>query len=485
MVALFIENYWYVLLLVNYIIVVSAVISILLKNSNPNRTLTYVIVLVFFPFLGIVVYYLFGQDYRKNKIFNKKHILNKSVVKSIQKELKVNSKDIEDFCDVLGEQKAVAKFLNSNPVFPLTLNNNLEILKNGKAKFDALIADLKNAENHIHLEYYIIKDDVIGEEILNILCLKAENGIEVRLIYDDVGSSISKKMKNRLSQSGVLHHPFMPVFFPRFTGKMNYRNHRKIAIIDGKIGYVGGINISDNYRNSENSEVFLRDTHLRMEGEAVNSLQIHFLTTWDFVSDEDMKVYQDFFPENMVKEPLVALQIAASGPDSDRPNIMEAIFTAIVTSKKYVYIATPYFVPNEQIMTAMEIAAKSGIDVRLMVPLKSDSWVVMKASDSYLETLLRAGVKVYKYEKGFLHAKTIVVDDTFASTGTTNMDYRSFNINFEINVMVYNPDKAAHFKSDFLTDLKHCREMDYTTHQNRSKSTRLLESFCRLWSTLI
>ncbi|WP_341215062.1 cardiolipin synthase [uncultured Wocania sp.] len=479
------ENIWYLLVIVNYILAISAVFTIFLKRINPTKTLSYIIVLVFFPFLGLLVYYLFGQEYRKNKIFSKKHILNKSVVKSINKELEFNKAQIKKVDNYLEEKVKLVKLLHTSDEEPLTLKNKIKILKDGDEKFKHLLKDLKKAEHHIHLEYYIVKDDNIGTEVLNVLCDKAKEGLKVRLIYDDVGSKISTRMKRKLSDSGVKHHPFMPVLFSKFTGKMNYRDHRKIAVIDGKIGYVGGINISDEYLNKNKTKGFWRDTHMCIEGEAVKSLQIHFLSTWDFVSDEKLAVYKTFFPEVEMDKDDVALQIAASGPDTDWANIMEVIFTAIVTANDYIYITTPYFVPNEQIITALQIAAKSGVDVRLIVPEKSDSWIVKHASNSFLDALLKAGVKVYKYNKGFVHAKTMVVDDLFSTVGTSNMDYRSFNINFEVNTLIYDVEQSKILKKHFLEDLKNSNEVNYNTYLNRSSFDKLKESYCRLWSPLI
>lgn len=479
------ENIWYLLFIVNYILAISAVITIFFKRINPAKTLSYIIVLVFFPFLGVLVYYLFGQEYRKNKIFNRKHILNKSVVKSIHKELEFNKEEIKKVDNYLNDKVKLVKLLHASDDEPLTLKNSIKILKNGDIKFKHLLEDLKKAEQHIHLEYYIVRDDDIGAELLNVLCDKAEAGIKVRLTYDDVGSKISSQMKRKLSNSGVKHYPFMPVLFSKFTGKMNYRNHRKIAIIDGEIGYVGGINIADEYLNENKTKPYWRDTHLRIEGEAVKSLQIHFLSTWDFVSDEKLAIYKTFFPDAKIEKANVALQIAASGPDTDWANIMEVIFTAIATAQDYIYITTPYFVPNEQILTALQIAAKSGIDVRLIIPKKSDSWIVKYASNSYLGALLKAGVKVYKYKKGFVHAKTMVVDDIFSTVGTSNMDYRSFNINFEINTLIYDKAQSKIIKNHFLEDLNDSEAVNYNTYLNRSNYEKLKESYARLWSPLI
>ncbi|MCB4798755.1 cardiolipin synthase [Neotamlana laminarinivorans] len=479
------NNIWLFLIILNYVIAVSAVITVILKNLNPTKTLSYIVVLVFFPFLGPLVYYLFGQEYRKNKIFNRKYVLNKAVIKAVKKEQAFSKQQLQKVNNYLDEKVKLVKLLHSNQNEPLTLRNNIDILKNGDDKFKKLFADIKQAKHHINIEYYIIKDDVIGSKLLNLLCEKAKEGVIVRMSYDDVGSKISNKMKSKLTHCGIKHHAFMPVLLPKFTGKMNYRNHRKIAIIDGEIGYVGGINIGDEYVNA-NNKTFWRDTHLRIQGEAVRSLQIHFLSTWHFVSNERIDDFKLFFPDlEETNKNDVGLQIAASGPDTDWANIMELTLTAIITASDYVYITTPYFVPNDEMIKALQIASKSGVDVRLLIPEKSDSWVVKHASNSYLEGLFKAGIKVYKYQKGFIHAKTMVVDDVFAMVGTSNMDYRSFNINFEINSVIYDKVKAKELKSHFQQDLEDSKVVNPEVYIKRSKFDKLKESYCRLWSPLI
>lgn len=478
------DNYWSILIILNYVIAISAAVTVILKNINPTKTLSYIIVLVFFPFFGLLVYYLFGQEYRKNKIFSRKHILNQSTIKTINEELELDGREIRKVDDYLDNKVKLVQLLYSDKNSPLTLCNEIDILKNGKEKFDYLIKDLEDAKHHIHLEYYIIKDGRIGTQVLDVLCKKAKEGLKVRLTYDDVGSKLSSKMKQNLDESGVVHFPFMPVLFSKFTGKMNYRNHRKIAVIDGKTAYVGGINIADEYVNFEDNELYWRDTHLRIVGEAVKSLQINFFTTWDFVSNSKIKIDTSYFPETTCKNN-VAVQIASSGPDTDWPYIMEAMFTAINTAEDYIYITTPYFVPNDQMITALQVAAKSGVDVKLIIPKESDSWVVKHATNSYLERLLDANIKVYRYTKGFIHAKTMVVDDVFSTVGTSNMDYRSFNINFEVNAFIYDVENSKILKAHFLEDLEHSEVIEPDRWVNRPKIEKAKESYCRLWSPLI
>ncbi|MCB0375867.1 MAG: cardiolipin synthase, partial [Sinomicrobium sp.] len=322
-----------------------------------------------------------------------------------------------------------------------------------------------------------------GMQLVALLCEKALQGVAVRLSYDYVGSSLSKSTRRMLRESGVECYPFMPVYFPRFTCKLNYRNHRKIAVIDGKTGYVGGINIAERYINKDN-ELFWRDTHLRIEGEAVGSLQLHFMLNWDFLTDYDVIIEDHFFPETTVTD-TVAVQIAAAGPDTDWANIMEAVFTAINTAENYICITTPYFIPNNEIVTALTAAAKSGIDIKLIIPDISDSWAAKYATFSFVAVLLKAGVKVYRYKKGFIHAKVMIVDDIFTTIGTSNMDYRSFDINFEINALIYDREVAAVTLRSFKEDLKHSERILSEAWEQRKFTQKLKESFCRLWAPLL
>ena len=479
------DNIWALLIVANYLLVILTAFTVLTKNINPTKTISYIIVLVFFPFFGLIVYYLFGQEYRKNKIFNRKHLLNQKMIGDVSERLKPDKQEIKELKDDLLDDKIrLVKLLHSSQDAPLTINNEVSIIKNGENKFKVLLTDLKGARTHIHMEYYILRDDKIGTQVIDILCEKAKEGVKVRVSIDDVGSSISRKNKNRMTQSGVEWYSFMPVFFPGFTGKMNYRNHRKIVIIDGKIGYIGGINVSDTYVNYDDSDAYWRDTHLRIIGDAVKSLQIHFLMTWEFVSNNKIQLEESFFPKDACEE-CVAVQIAASGPDTDWANIMEVIFTAIVTAEKYVYLTTPYFIPNDQIITALQVASKSGVDVRLLIPKDSDSWTAKHATNSYIECLLDANVKIYRYCKGFIHAKTIVIDDVFCTVGTTNMDYRSFNINFEINAIIYNKNKSLELKSHFFEDLQDSEIIDKERWLNRPKIEKFKESYSRLWAPLL
>lgn len=478
------DHLWQFLLGLNYVLALVAAVTILLKNINPTKTLSYLIALLAFPFVGLIVYFFFGQDYRKFKIFKKKNVLNQKNIKDWAQQLVLNKKEAYDIGNhLLNGNTKIIKLIDSEKRSPLTLNNKVKILINGKEKFKSLFADINKATSSIHLEYYIIRDDEIGTEVINLLCKKAEEGVLVKINYDSVGSSFSNKSMACLKNSGVEMFPFMPVYFPKFASKANYRNHRKMVIIDGKIGYVGGINIGDEYINKEGQR-YWRDTHIRIEGQAVGMLQFYFSLDWDFVSENDIKIDKSWFPETEVSNK-TPIQIAASGPDTEWTNIMEAMFTAINSASRYVYITTPYFIPNDEISLALSTASKSGVDVRLIIPKSCDSWAAKYATYSYLEKLLRAGVKIYLYEKGNIHAKTMIVDDVFTTIGTSNMDYRSFHINFEVNALIYDEDITKQMLEIYIDDLQYSEQVDAERWLNRGLIQRLKESFCRLWAPLL
>lgn len=480
------EHLWQILLGINYLLVIFFSIVIVLKNSHPVRTLSYLFALAALPFLGLLVYYFFGQDYRKNKIFERKSILDSAKLKEWRESFEFTRKENKEFEEEFGEGVfKIYKLLQNNDKAVVTFQNKADILINGEHKFKLLLNDLKAAESHIHMEYFIIVDDELGKPILDILCEKAKAGVNVRLIYDDVGSSITSKLKQRLTDSGVEHHAFMPVIFTRFTSKFNYRDHRKIVVIDGKVGYVGGINIRKKYDNTYDNPFFWRDTHLRLEGDAVGSLQSSFLLNWDFVSNSKIDI------KKVIRNPLkeskntTAVQIVASGPDTDWASIMEALFSAINSATDYIYITSPYLIPNAEILAALTTASRSGVEIKVIIPKESDSWAAKYATDSYIEEFMDSGIEVYRYTRGFVHAKTIVIDDNLCSIGTANLDYRSFSINFEINAMIYDTKVSSQMKKIFLDDLKDSEIVDMERWKNRPLSKKLKESFSRLWAPLL
>lgn len=373
---------------------------------------------------------------------------------------------------------------------PLTSGNEVKILRNGEEKFPEVIKALKSAKEHIHLEYYIYNDDEIGNEIGDILLQKAKEGVTVRVIYDDFGSGRGcKRLMKKLSEGGVEAHPFLKIYFIAFANRINYRNHRKIILVDGKIGFVGGINISDNYINQGDSpeNLYWRDTHLKIVGPGVFYLQFLFLCDWNFCAKQSLEPTNEFFPapETQESNENKVVQIASSGPDSPTPTILFSILQAINLAQKEILITSPYFIPDESLLNALIIASHSGIKIKLLVPRKSDSKIVKLASRSYYAQLLNAGVEIYLYKKGFVHAKTMVVDSFLAIVGTANMDIRSFDLNFEVNAVVYDHETAEELRNDFENDLLDSELLEKERWLRRGKPIELLESTMRLISPLL
>lgn len=466
-----------------YALVIFAVIKILLENKNPLKTHSYLLLLVLVPIIGLIIYIFFGQDHRTNKFFSRKKAIDSTIIESIvnnQLHLAYQHELVKDK-QVMTKANIINLLLRNEGSF-LTRNNDVSLLINGEQKFEALFKDIENARHHIHLEYYIFEEDEIGLQLADLLIKKAEEGVFVKFIYDDVGSKFSSQLKKRLIKAGIQCMPIMPVFFPKLS-KANYRDHRKIVVIDGTIGYVGGINIADRYINKD-GQSYWRDTHLRIIGNASQALQIEFILNWYYASKQKIEINNDIFPKiEAVGQQCV--QIAASGPDTDWSSIMQAFFMAIGTATKRVWITTPYFIPNEPVLTVIKTAALSGIDVQIIFPFTADSKIVQAASMSYMKEVLEAGVKVHLYTRGFIHAKTLLVDNVFCSVGTANMDYRSFDQNYEINAMVYGEKLVKELDTQFKIDLEQCVPLTLSRWDKGSLRKRLVQSVARLLAPLL
>ncbi|MGY5849715.1 cardiolipin synthase [Salegentibacter sp. F14] len=482
------DHIWWFILGLNYLIVIITAGYEIMHNREPVKTISLLFALVVLPGLGLIIYYFFAQEYRKNKIFNRKKVYDHQMIKRWEDQLILEDRDLEHLEKFFVDDKIkLVRLLQNNQTKPFTFGNKVDILVNGLKKFERLFTDLKAAKSHIHLEYYIFKSDRIGTKLIDILCDKAKEGVEIRISYDYVGSSLSASALKRMKACGIEVFPFMPVWFPNLTRKLNYRDHRKIVIIDGRIGYIGGINISDeyvNYKDQEHTKMYWRDTHLRIEGHGVKSMQAQFLLNFNFITKKELDIKEDYFP-HLEPAGKSAIQIAASGPDTDWQNIMEAIFTGINTAEEYVYITTPYFIPNNQILTALCTASRIGIEIKIIIPETGDSVVTRHATNSYIEKLLESGVKVYHYGKGMVHAKTMVVDGVVSTVGTSNLDNRSFDINFEINAFIYDKYIAREMLDIFNEDLRECQELNLEEWRNRPYSEKIKESLSRLWAPLL
>jgi cardiolipin synthase len=483
---LFFDNthqwYWVVPFILAY---VGVILTILLDNKNPTKSIAYIMLLALVPVLGLVVYYFFGRDYRKQRIFNLKGAVDSPVIETFWSDHRIEFERRFEITEKrFGDLIAPARLIFNQHQGILTEGNSVKLLVNGEAKFPEVLKELENAKHHIHMEYYIFSYDDIGKKIVDVLIRKAKAGVEVRIIIDDFGSPKNKRMVKRLRKAKVKVHRFMPVAFP-FLAQANFRNHRKIIVIDGRVGFEGGINIDDRYVNSGKHELYWRDTHLKFEGPLVNLLQLQFLLSWHFTAKQRFPFECPYFGNEFNNVGEATATLVASGPDSPRPYCMEAILAAINQAKVRIWIVTPYFIPTDQIITALQIAASNGVDVRMILPGKSDSHIVKHASLSYIRPLLHSGIKIFFYEKGFAHAKTMTFDSKVSIIGTANMDTRSFYINFEIVAIIYDEKLCTEVDKSFINDLKHCKEVTFKEWSKRSIFNRLLDSICRLLTPLL
>lgn len=475
------------LLVVLYLFTVLIVaFNVVLENRNPVRTLAWVSVLLLLPFLGIVFYLYFGINYRKSKMFSMKGLGDMKWLQYMSEDQKQRLKKAEFLRkEDLKEVRKLMTLLLNNSKALLTRYNKVDILNNGDETFPAIFSALAKAKRFIHLEYYIIETGELADRLKEMLIEKARKGVEIRIIYDDVGCwSLSKGYIREMRAAGIQIYPFLPVRFHRIADKANYRNHRKIIVIDGDTAFVGGLNFADRYMNGIPEIGMWRDTHLRVKGEAVTSLQIVFLIDWYFVRQELLLNKEDYMPYKKA-DGNVIVQTVASGPDSDWASIQQAYFTMINMARKYVFISTPYFMPGETTLNCIKAAAMGGIDVRILLPHKSDSRLTHWCSRSYVEELLEAGVKVYWYQKGINHSKVMVVDGIVASAGTANMDMRSFDENFEVNLILYDRNAAKNLAAAFVEDMKDSVEESLHRWKFRPKRQKVRESVARLFAPLL
>lgn len=458
---------------------------IVLENRSPIKTISWVLVLILLPFAGIIIYLFFGQEYRKKKMFSRKglHDLEK-LRKLTQSQLDQLPKNYLTLSGPVYEKRRLMNLLLANSNALVSDDNRIRILKNGEQAFPAMFQAIEEARHHIHLEFYIVDDDIIGNQLREMLIRKAMSGVEVRFIYDDVGSwKLSKKYIRSLREAGVKIDCFIKVRFPLLTSKVNYRNHRKIIVVDGKVAFIGGLNIADRYLNGSRLLGSWRDTHLMLTGGAATSMQIIFMADWYFVSKEILQGEKYFHRLKHGRGKIV--QVVASGPDSDWESLSQAYFTAIASAHEKVYIATPYLIPNTEIGSAIKSAALAGVDVRILLPDKSDAIIPKWGTHSYLAELMEAGVKIYLYQPGFMHSKIMIVDGVLSTVGTANLDFRSMETNFEVNAFVYDEATAKRLEKHFLNDLGQSRQVIPEEWEQRPRLWKAKESFARLLSPLL
>ena len=464
------------LFLVVYSIII--MVRVLMDNRQPAKTMAWMLVLMFIPFLGIILYIFFGQNTRKErKIWQQSldQLTKRSMLEFVEQ---------KDF-NIPEEYRTISNlFMNQNLALPFK-NNEVEIYTSGYDFFPSLLMEIGKAEHHIHIDTFIISDDPLGRIIADALIDKAKQGVEVRLIYDDVGSwRTPNSFFTRMRNEGIEVYAFMPVRFPAFTSRVNYRNHRKICVIDGEVGFIGGMNIARRYVQGTPKQSW-RDTHVKLTGAAVYGLQRAFLVDWYFVS-KVLITERSYYPEIIIGQNNSLVQVVTSSPTSLWPEIEQGYVRILTNAKHYVYMETPYFLPTDPILFAMRVAALSGVDVRLMIPYETDTKVVEWASRSYVIEASKAGVKILLYRKGFNHSKLLVSDDAMATIGSTNVDFRSFENDFEANAFFYDKKIALQVKEVFLADQKDSIDLDDVRRFIKKPFLqRLWESFVRLLSPLL
>lgn len=461
---------------------VISVIAIVLERKRPEKTIAWVLVFLLIPPLGVILYIFLGRNWKRHKLGNEFSPYVKELIYRV-----INKIENPDYIPII-------ELLANSSDSPLFVHNDITLFKDGEEKFNVLIKELNRAKHHIHLEYYIVKDDEIGNKIKNILIEKAREGVQVRFIIDRVGSiKLSREYKRDLIEAGVdlVEYSYFLAPLLRFINtQINYRNHRKIAIIDGKTGFIGGMNIGDEYLG-KGKLGFWRDTHMMVKGDFVLGLQAVFID--DFWSAKKANAeyalydreFDNYFPKAKSGEHKV-MQLVTSGPDSEFQSIMHGFLKMITMAKKNIYITTPYFVPPEAIMEALKVAALGGIDVRIVFPGTYDHFMVYYASRSYLAELIRCGVKVYLYKKdSFVHSKVMTVDGKIATLGTANMDIRSFELNYEINSVIYDEEVTLELDEMFFRDMEESRELTQESYDGTPKYIKLLEAFARMFSSLL
>lgn len=451
--------------------------AVLLDNKQPVKTFAWLLVLITIPVVGVILYYFFGQNLRRKRLISKlslDKLGKRSMIEFARQENMHLHEQEQPLIQLFWQQSMALPFQSDTP----------EIFTSGSSFYLSLLNAIGKAEHHIHIETFIIANDAIGNLIADALIDKAQQGVEVRFIYDDVGCwDVRNKFFERMREGGVEVNAFMPVKFPAFTSKANYRNHRKLCVIDGKTGYIGGMNIAMRYIKGTSQP--WRDTHLKLTGNAVYGLQNAFLTDWYF-TDRSLITSRRYYPDTQPITTKCLAQTVTSSPTTPWPSIMQGYVRILLQAKHYVYMETPYFLPTEPILSAIHTAALSGIDVRLMVPMKSDSKIVELASRTYLQEVISSGVKVYFYTQGFNHSKLLVSDDFISTCGSTNIDFRSFEDNFEANIFFYDHDMAMRMKEVFLQDQATCTLIDQVNGiPHRPFLSRLWESIVRLLSPLL
>lgn len=465
----------YIFIALYSVTILSVILVVITENRNPLKTLPWIIVLIFAPVVGLVFYFFFGQNLSKQRIISRR--TRKRITMHLVEADNPDRPGIPDRWAPLA--RLLRKTIHAVPLY----GSRITPYTDGESKMEALLDEIARARHHIHLQYYILCNDTTGGRLRDALIERARHGVRIRILYDDVGcSGVKKAFFESMRREGIEIHAFLHVRFPRFTSKINYRNHRKIAVIDGRVGFIGGMNIADRYVHGTGWGIW-RDTHFRVEGNGVAGLQASFLSDWSATTRQRING-QEYFPAARHYTPDV-MQIVPSGPFGKWRTLLQGDSYAIANARRRIWIQTPYYLPSDVLNSALQSAALAGIDVRLMLPARSDSRVVDLASHSFLDDMMKAGAKILFYTPGFLHSKLLIIDDDLTVIGSANMDFRSFEHNFEVNAFVYDAEFTARMAAIFDDDATHSHLLTPAEWFNRPRPRRWAESLMRVFSPLL
>ncbi|MGL4849310.1 MAG: cardiolipin synthase [Clostridium sp.] len=475
-------HFFWLTLLIIFLNIIFSISLIFIERKNPTTTWAWLLIFIILPGIGFIIYVLLGQNFSRQKLFKEKLIIDK-YKKNVLKE---QNYDILDLKKHNCNNRDLIRMNFNNCDSKYTSKNEVKVFDTGEGKFTSLLEDIKNAKKYINIQYYIFRKDKIGAEIIEALEKKLEEGVEVRFLVDAMGSrSMTKKKLKRYLELGGEFAVFFPGILPHINTRVNYRNHRKIVVIDGEYGYVGGFNVGDEYLGRDEKIGNWRDTHIRIRGNAVNDLNERFVLDWCYASGKEITELDKFVYEGDLTKGDVGIQIVTSGPDHNEEYIKNAYVKMITNAKKSISLTTPYFVPDDTMIESLRIAALSGVDVKIIIPGKPDHKFMAWAASSYIGELLEAGARVFYYEKGFVHAKVLVVDNVVSSIGTANMDIRSFSLNFEVNSFIYNEKISMEVYKSFEKDLEDSREITKEEYNERGTTLKVLESITRLLSPIL
>ncbi|MCJ8014889.1 cardiolipin synthase [Paenibacillus sp. KQZ6P-2] len=472
------------ILFLNFIFVLVVVFK---ERRDAGATWAWLLVLTFIPIVGFLLYLLFAQNFRQVRLFHWGDLKKIGVEETILEQIGQIQSGSYQFhnASASNNRDLIYMHLNNNHSI-FTEENAVDIITDGQEKFDNLFKDIEAAKVYIHVQYYIIQNDNLGKKLINLLTQKAREGVKVRVLYDQLGSKkLTKRFFQDFREAGGLAEAFFPSKLRLINLRLNYRNHRKLVIIDGEIGYVGGFNVGDEYLGLNSKFGYWRDTHLRITGSAVYAMQIRFILDWNQASHHHAITYSPSLFPNVGPAGKIGMQIVTSGPDSQFEHIKNGYIKMISSAKKSIYIQTPYFIPDPSLLDALKIAALSGVEVKIMIPDKPDHIFVYWATYSYIGELLKTGATVYLYNNGFIHAKTIVIDGEIASVGTANIDYRSFKLNFEVNAFLYDDRISQKLTEVFEEDILVSKQLTMEEYLERPRWIRMKESVSRLLSPIL